>query len=875
MARDPLPAERNAGDAARIWLAATITVAVVALDAMLPANLVAPILYFLPLVLIARLDRPAVLWSSAVLFVVLSFLLHVLSPAPVTPEAREMLVNRALAALVTLATALLLHLQIRASRSLAAQSAQLQARNQEQEAANEEIGQREEEIARQNEELQSQTEELERQAEELRVTNEDLAAREKTVEQLLELSRSLTSDLTRDEVLRKVCDSLGALTSGAAAAILERRGEGLRVTCHQGFGREPAAEEIALKASFSHLVMSAGQTAFLEDIRQRPDLQIPQPCDGERLLSVLATPIRVRGRSLGTVEVYSLAPQRWSDAQVSTVESVAAQLAISLQNVELLSEVEEQRRRLEAAFRSVTVGMMLVSDPEGREIRVNPAGALLLGVSLDDNLSPAAPAGVRILRGAFRHGRPAEASELPAMRALQGEEIRAEEWELVLPNGKRLSLLIGAAPFQDAEGHVTGAVAVFLDQTEHKALLRELEMRRREAEEASVRKTRFLAAVSHDIRTPANAINLMTELIRRAADNPALIAQVPEMADRLQSSVKSLLELVGDLLDVSRFDSGKAEIVETEFSLNDLLEGEGQQFRPAATARGLELIVEPPAKPVWLRTDRIKLARVIGNLLENAIKFTPEGSVTLGARAMTEGERWVRVFVADTGVGIPPEYLTRIFDEFLQLRNPERDRARGSGLGLAICKRLVELLAGELQVESALGRGTTFSIVLPASALALRLDSIAAPTRRERGPVAPRLDGLSVLLVEDHGSTRQGTRELLEQEGARVREAADGATAIALLRDDPPDVLLLDLMLPDMDGTEILKATRTLVERPRGILVLSGDLQEHRLQALQALGPDAVIQKPIDVNVLVTALQAFSRHATGAGEGPATEASRT
>jgi signal transduction histidine kinase len=850
----------------RLGLVFAIAVAAIAVaaDVATGNEFLVSILYFIPLVFIARLKNTTTLWMFAVVMVALSFMTFRYGGSGAAMAAA--LVNRGLAAITILFTAGILDRQIRLDLDEREKSDLLGRRNRELEDAHEEITAREEEIARQNEELQSQTEELERQAEELRLSNEDLAVREKTVEQLLELSRSLTPDLRRDEVMRKVCDSLGVLTAGTAAAILERREGEMHVVCHAGFGDEIESHRIPLQKAFGHLVLSAGQTGFLEDVTRRPDLTIVQPARGPRMRSVLSTPIRIGHRAFGTVEVYGAAPQRWNEGQVSTIESVAAQLAISLQNFELMFAIDAERRKFEAAFRSVPIGLLLVPDPEGKEIRINPAGALLLGVSLDDNLSPRSPVGARILRGVFRDGKPVEIADLPTSRALRGEEVAGEELEQILPSGRHLNLMVGAAPFHDAEGKVTGAVAVFLDQTAHKSALRELELRRREAEEASVRKTRFLAAISHDIRTPANAINLATELLRRAADDPAFTSRIPEIAARLETNVKSMLSLVEDLLDLSRFDSGKSEIVESEFSLNELLEEEGQQFRPSATARSLELIVEPAPAPVWLHTDRVKLARVIGNLVENAIKFTLTGAVKLHAELGPENDRFVRIQVSDTGIGIAAEYLPRIFDEFLQLRNVARDPSRGSGLGLAICKRLVGLLGGEIDVTSELGKGTTFTVLLPASRLAMRLDSFADPRHQSRKSQVPRLGGLKVLVVEDHATTREGIRDLLEQEGAQVSEAATGASGIAQLLEGPPDVLLLDLMLPDIDGSEVLKAAREIKTPPRRVLVLTGDLREDRLRALEPFSPDAVIQKPVDIELLVTALQALVRPSTRAAE---------
>jgi signal transduction histidine kinase len=264
----------------------------------------------------------------------------------------------------------------------------------------------------------------------------------------------------------------------------------------------------------------------------------------------------------------------------------------------------------------------------------------------------------------------------------------------------------------------------------------ELERRRREAEEASVRKTRFLAAASHDIRTPVNTIGLMAEVLCRAADHPELAVQVPDIAHRLQANALALAELVGDVLDVARSDAAHAELRVSDFSLNDLLAQEGARALPLAQTKGLRLEVEAPAEPLWLRTDRVKLGRVVGNLLGNAVKFTDAGGVTVSAARAPGGMALVRV--RDTGVGIPAGELEHIFDEFVQLCNPERDRSKGCGLGLAICRRLVEALGGSIAVESESGRGSAFTVRLPPSCVAETPASAPAPPADH--PPGPRPD---------------------------------------------------------------------------------------------------------------------------------------
>jgi len=424
-------------------------------------------------------------------------------------------------------------------------------------------------------------------------------------------------------------------------------------------------------------------------------------------VSVLAVPLRVAGWPIGTLELYSTRKSAWNEEQVALAESLAAQASVSLEAATLFDAVAQERQRLEAVLRTVPFGIK-VGNADASYIRLNPAGAAIFGLAADANLAEAEVyAKVRMTQ----NGVPVPPEGFPIRRVLREQQDLRSEFELELPDGRHFTLLVHASPIRAADGKVVGAVAAFVDITAQKALQRELDARRREAEEASVRKTRFLAAVSHDIRTPANAISLLAELIRRTAANPALASEVPDLAAEMHSSAMALVNLLGDVLDVARFDSGRIELQESDVSLGELLAEEYRRFQPVAREKGLCLEFAPPAVPVRVRADRIKLSRVVGNLLGNAIKFTQRGSVRL--EAGLDGSGWADVRVTDTGVGIAPEHQQTIFDEFFQLGNPERDRNKGTGLGLAICKRLVDAMGGRISVDSKPGEGSTFTVSLP------------------------------------------------------------------------------------------------------------------------------------------------------------------
>jgi PAS domain S-box-containing protein len=837
-------------------------------DLLTPAELMWAILYLVAISALAWARSVKAVWGAAGVLGCLTLAGAVLGPAPSMGDAMwsSVWTNRVLVVIALSISAGRIHLWIRSLKAV--ESAQQALWEQ-----NEELAAREEEIARQNEELQRQTEELERQGEELRLSNEELARRERALQALLDLSRSLTGGLSQGETMDRICAALAQLVNQqtAASAIIERHGEVVKVRCHYGFGEAgPQRESWAYTQSFTRLVIERNEPAALEDTDLRPDLVIPQPKRGGAMRSALSAPLRVRGRPVGSVEVYAREKQSWSEEQFAVVESLAAQASISLESAELFGEIEHERRRFETVFKALPIGIA-VADRDYREVRLNPAAAALFGVAADANLAD--PTFVRtweLLRG----GKPVPLSDVPIRRVLRTGEVVTDEIEALFSNGRRLVFLVAATPFRDREGNVSGAVAAYTDVTSLKELQRELETRRREAEEASVRKTRFLAAVSHDVRTPANAINLMAELIKRTASNPAMAPEIPQMCSELQGSAATLIELVSDVLDVARFDSGKVELMESEFSLESTLSDEGRSLLPLAQEKGLELRIDVPTPPVWLRTDRVKLARCIANLTSNAIKFTARGSVLLGGERGEDGSVMIRV--ADTGIGIQPEQQARIFDEFYQLRNPERDCNKGTGLGLAICKRLVDAMGGTIAVQSEPGKGSAFTITLPASMVVPRPESGGRESgQRGLGPehatrnAAPgqSLAGVKVLVVEDHDHTRSATAKLLEGEGAAVSQAADGRRALELIRSERPQVLLLDLMLPDVDGRQVLRELRG--QRPaelRHIFVLTGDLVSVDEPELRAMGVDAVCAKPVDVPCLLGAIAA--RQAKAASGAP-------
>ena len=393
-----------------------------------------------------------------------------------------------------------------------------------------------------------------------------------------------------------------------------------------------------------------------------------------------------------------------------------------------------------------------------------------------------------------------------------------------------------------------------------------LEQRREEAAEEARRKTRFLAAISHDIRTPVNALVLSCELLRAITQaSPAHsidVRDIAELTGALLNNAASLVELVNDLLDIARHDQGKFEFEETDFPIGEFLSTTIEGLRPLAEQKRLRLDLNIDAPAAIIRTDRVKLARVLQNLVANAIKFTDVGYVRVVVRVSTSAG--LHLEVVDTGVGIPTASRVGIFDEFAQLRNPERDRTKGTGLGLAICRRLVVGMGGLIEVTTRPDQiGSTFLVTLPPARVVVDGPVTPGPDSTRTPRVTHHHRG-EVLIVEDHEPSRILLQRLLRNSGLSVRTAPDGAVALQEIERSRPDLVLMDLMMPVMGGLEVLRRLRAQPQTNQlNVIILTGDLGNRDEDPIRAVeGATACLSKPVEVPLLLELLDRFLPSAT-------------
>ncbi|HHH47437.1 MAG TPA: hybrid sensor histidine kinase/response regulator [Gammaproteobacteria bacterium] len=378
---------------------------------------------------------------------------------------------------------------------------------------------------------------------------------------------------------------------------------------------------------------------------------------------------------------------------------------------------------------------------------------------------------------------------------------------------------------------------------ENLALVEELREQKTIAEQANLAKSRFLAAASHDLRQPLHALGLFVDALRSVRDE----ATRKRLLSQVDVSLDALGKLFNALLDISRLDAGVVEAQVEDFPLARVLEKLEGEFRALAEQKGLKFRLLPCS--VVVQSDPLLLERILRNLISNAIRYTETGRVSVGCRRRAG---WVEVQVRDTGRGIPEEAVAHIFDEFQQLDNPERDRAKGLGLGLAIVRRLCDLLNYPLKVESTLGKGSLFCIGLP-------LGRAEAVRERRSATLRPELEAAQrlVLVIDDEADILEGMREILQRWGFEVlvAESLPQAQQALAARGRAPDAILADLRLRDhRTGIEAIEALQATYGAHVPGLILTGDTAPERLQIAGAAGYQ-VLHKPVKPARLRVALQ--------------------
>ncbi len=511
----------------------------------------------------------------------------------------------------------------------------------------------------------------------------------------------------------------------------------------------------------------------------------------------------------------------------------------------------EMERRLRASEKWLATTLksigdaVIATDGNGRVTFMNPVAEKLTGWPLEE---AAGRELVEVFNIINMHSR--QPTQNPVAKVLREGRVvgLANHTLLVTRDGKETPIDDSAAPIKDDRGRIVGVVLVFRDITERQRadeVLRRSEERYRtlaeKLREVDSRKNEFMAVLSHELRNPLASIHNSLSILERAAPSSE---QARRAQDVLERQVGQLSRLVDDLLDVTRISQNKIRLQLQRLELNELVHQAVEDHRALFERNGVRLESALAPSAMFLHADRVRLAQVVGNLLQNAAKFTGRGGETRVTVESDASQQRATIRVADTGVGMAPEMVARLFQPFMQA-DLTLDRTRGGlGLGLALCKGLVELHGGQISAFSAgIGRGSEFVVNLP-------LEEIA-PAETQTAPSAVPHCSRRVLVIDDYVDTAETLRELLELADQQVAVAYNGLDGIAAAREFHPDVLLCDIGLPQMNGYEVARAFRE-DQALKGIFLvaLTGYASPEDIRRATDAGFDCHLAKPVNLTEL-------------------------
>jgi len=721
---------------------------------------------------------------------------------------------------------------------------------------------------------------------------------------LMKASQAIASEIELDKLLstlmRILLESCGAQIG---YLILESQGQ-LRVEASgeanssQVMVLQSTPIETCLPLSIIHYVERTQEGLIESDVAREGRFTQDAYIKTQQPKSILCAPLLNQGQLIGIVYLENnLADGVFTPDRLEVIQLLSSQAAIALTNARLYTQVQSTQNRLNKFLNAIPLGIS-VHDAKGQIIYTNQVAQQLLNIQ---DLPKVETEKLSQTYGVYRAGTgemyPVE--QLPLVRSLGGEKAQADDLELHHSDG---SIFVEATstPIFDETGNVEYAIAAFQDISDRKQAEKtlienvrleqeishrkkteaELEQAKDAAEAANQAKSTFLANMSHELRTPLNAILGFSQLMNQDTN---LLNEQKENLNIIHRSGDHLLTLINQVLDLSKVEAGRMTLSETNFDLHHFLGEIEDMFALKATSQGLQLRFECAVDvPQYIRADEVKLRQLLINLIGNAIKFTPAGSVSLAVNkshktAQTQAEieitnnqqsTTITFEVKDTGVGMKPDELEKLFQPFVQTASGQKVQ-QGTGLGLTISHQFVRLMGGEITVISG-GKaftpgmpleelsddttaqptsGTTFKFDIPVGLGDRAIEK--QPYNRRVVALAPNQPLYRILVVDDKDDNRQLLVKLLKPLGFEVQEASNGIEALEIWDSYSPHLIWMDMRMPVIDGYEATKRIKTTIKgQATAVIALTASVWEEEKAVILSAGCDDFVRKPFHKEVI-------------------------
>lgn len=738
-----------------------------------------------------------------------------------------------------------------------------------------------------------------------RQSREELKALLNETKDLYRIGVALTSADKLEEVLNTLLlEALRAVNAPAGSiALYDEESDTLTLKVVYGFSDD-----------FSHIVQwkrrDGGMTdhilskripTVISDIETYPFVD-NRNIIKEGIKSIVAVPLFANDHTIGILYIDDFKPRNWTQREIEFITLLGIQAAYAIEKFRLIETISKTQNYLKNVLDN-SADIIITTDTEGKIVEFNRGASRILGYSKDEIIGTKAEK---------LWVRPEQRQDILKILEKEGY-VSNYETQLITKSGQIIDVSLTLSYILSSQKGILGTVGISKDITEKKKLeraieernlelrelnekleakvierTRELEKANRELERSNRLKSQFIATMSHELRTPLNSILGFSELLMDEVFG-TLTEKQKKYANNIYSSGSHLLQLINNILDIAKIESGKMELYYEAFSVRNAISEVETVIKPLSEKKKQNLVVVVDNNISIIKADKVKFKQILYNLLSNAVKFTPDGgSIFLEAELLDSdnisyfvknlgicpnNENCLKISVTDTGIGIKKEDHEKIFSEFEQVDSSFSRRYEGTGLGLALTKKLVELHGGEISVESEEGKGSKFTVILP-------LFNVAAVEKelKSREPVTieepvydvdisknRRGDAPLILVVEDDPSTSELLTLYLAQGGYRVAHAYNGDTAISRIKELKPFAVLLDVMLPGKDGWEILQEMKSDPEMKDIPVIISSVIDNMELGF--TLGATDYLVKPIDRITLLKKLEELS-FATKKGRKP-------